>query len=40
MSYAPAYSLFVLLPPLADDETHLPEPLVVIQVALEGNVSK
>ena len=29
-----------MLPPLKDDETHLPEPLVVLQVALEGNISK
>jgi len=40
MSDAPAHHLFVLLPPLRDDESHLPEPLVVLQVALEGNISK
>lgn len=40
MSDAPAHHLFVLLPPLKDDESHLPEPLVVLQVALEGNISK
>lgn len=40
MSDAPAHHLFVLLPPLKDDETHLPEPLVVLQVALEGEISK
>jgi N-acetyltransferase 10 len=40
MSDAPAHHLFVLLPPIADDEAHLPEPLVVLQVALEGNISK
>lgn len=40
MSDAPAHHLFVLLPPLKDDETVLPEPLVVIQVALEGNISR
>ncbi|KAF8267327.1 DUF699-domain-containing protein [Lactarius quietus] len=40
MSDAPAHHLFVLLPPLADDESHLPEPLVVVQVALEGNISR
>ena len=40
MSDAPAHHLFVLLPPIKDDETHLPEPLVVLQVALEGNISK
>lgn len=40
LSDAPAHHLFVLLPPLKDDETHLPVPLVVLQVALEGNISK
>ncbi|KAG6837179.1 hypothetical protein H0H93_013406 [Arthromyces matolae] len=40
LSDAPAHHLFVLLPPLKDDETHLPEPLVVLQVALEGNIGK
>ncbi|KAF8720306.1 hypothetical protein AX14_011063 [Amanita brunnescens Koide BX004] len=40
MSDAPAHHLFVLLPPLKDDESQLPEPLVVLQVALEGNISK
>lgn len=37
---APAQHLFALLPPIKDDETHLPEPLVVLQVAPEGNISK
>ena len=40
LSDAPAHHLFVLLPPLKDDESHLPEPIVVLQVALEGNISK
>lgn len=40
MSDAPAHHLFVLLSPIKDDESHLPEPLVVLQVALEGNISK
>lgn len=40
MSDAPAHHLFVLLPPIDDNESHLPEPLVVLQVALEGNISK
>jgi N-acetyltransferase 10 len=40
LSDAPAHHLFVLLPPLRDDETHLPEPIVVLQVALEGSISK
>jgi N-acetyltransferase 10 len=40
LSDAPAHHLFVLLPPLKDDESHLPEPLVVLQVALEGSISR
>ena len=40
MSDAPAHHLFVLLPPIKDDESTLPEPLAVLQVALEGNISK
>lgn len=40
MSDAPAHHLFVLLPPLKEDESHLPEPIVVLQVALEGNISR
>ncbi|KAF6755010.1 GNAT acetyltransferase 2-domain-containing protein [Ephemerocybe angulata] len=44
LSDAPAHQLFVLLPPIQEgvegQETHLPEPLVVLQVALEGNVSR
>jgi N-acetyltransferase 10 len=40
MSDAPAHHLFVLLPPLKGDESTLPDPLVVIQVALEGNISR
>ena len=40
LSDAPAHHLFVLLPPLKDDDNSLPEPLVVLQVALEGNISK
>ncbi|KAI1794931.1 DUF699-domain-containing protein [Ganoderma leucocontextum] len=40
LSDAPAHHLFVLLPPLVADETHLPEPLVVLQVALEGSISR
>jgi len=40
MSDAPAHQLFVLVPPLEDDSTRLPEPLCVIQVALEGQISK
>ena len=27
-------------PPIKDDESHLPKPLVILQVALEGNISK
>lgn len=40
MSDAPAHQLFVLVPPIAEDSKHLPEPLCVIQVALEGRISK
>lgn len=40
MSDAPAHHLFVLLPPISEEENTLPEPLVVLQVALEGNISK
>ncbi|KAF8322642.1 DUF699-domain-containing protein [Clavulina sp. PMI_390] len=40
MSDAPAHHLFVLLPPLKQDESTLPDPLVVLQVALEGQISK
>ncbi|KAJ3238254.1 N-acetyltransferase 10 [Chytriomyces hyalinus] len=42
MSDAPAHHLFVLLPPInnaAGAATTLPEPLVVIQIALEGNIA-
>jgi N-acetyltransferase 10 len=38
MSDAPAHRLFVLVPPVEDDQ--LPEPLCVIQIALEGQISK
>jgi N-acetyltransferase 10 len=40
MSDAPAHQLFVLVPPTPEDSRHLPEPLCVIQVALEGKISK
>lgn len=40
MSDAPAHQLFVLLPPVDPSNTSLPEPLCVIQVALEGQISK
>jgi N-acetyltransferase 10 len=40
MSDAPAHQLFVLVPPIAEDSKHLPEPLCVIQVALEGRISR
>ena len=40
MSDAPAHQLFVLVPPIDDDSARLPEPLCVIQVALEGQISK
>ncbi|GAA5833748.1 hypothetical protein JCM11251_003218 [Rhodosporidiobolus azoricus] len=40
MSDAPGHHLFVLLPPIKEGDASLPEPLVVMQVALEGNISK
>lgn len=40
MSDAPGHQLFVLLPPLKEGDNTLPDPLVVMQVALEGNISK
>lgn len=40
MSDAPAHQLFVLIPPVKDDANQLPEPLCVIQVALEGRISR
>lgn len=40
MSDAPAHQLFVLVPPTDENSNRLPEPLCVIQVALEGQISK
>ena len=40
MSDAPAHQLFVLIPPMPEDANKLPEPLCVLQVALEGRISK
>lgn len=40
MSDAPAHHLFVLVPPISEDSQSLPEPLCVVQVALEGRISK
>ncbi|KAI8989530.1 GNAT acetyltransferase 2-domain-containing protein [Pilobolus umbonatus] len=40
MSDAPAHHLFVLLPPVNEKATSLPDPLVVIQVCLEGEISR
>ncbi|EMR11402.1 hypothetical protein PNEG_00425 [Pneumocystis murina B123] len=40
MADAPAHQLFVLLPPVKEDDNKLPEPLCVIQVALEGEISR
>jgi len=39
MSDAPAHHLFVLLPPITQSST-LPDPIVVIQVCLEGAIAK
>ncbi|KKK25166.1 hypothetical protein P175DRAFT_0475612 [Aspergillus ochraceoroseus IBT 24754] len=40
MSDAPAHQLYVLVPPIDEDATKLPEPLCVVQVALEGRISR
>ena len=41
MSDAPGHQLFVLLPPVdAESASTLPEPLCVIQVSLEGEISR
>uniref|UniRef100_A0A093US12 RNA cytidine acetyltransferase n=1 Tax=Talaromyces marneffei PM1 TaxID=1077442 RepID=A0A093US12_TALMA len=40
MSDAPAHQIFVLVPPIDEEATKLPEPLCVIQVALEGRISR
>ena len=40
MSDAPAHQLYVLVPPVDEDSDRLPEPLCVIQVALEGQISR
>ncbi|KAF2723272.1 DUF699-domain-containing protein [Polychaeton citri CBS 116435] len=40
MSDAPAHQLFVLVPPIQEDAGRLPDILCVIQVALEGQISK
>ncbi|KAI9292207.1 DUF699-domain-containing protein [Neoconidiobolus thromboides FSU 785] len=40
MSDAPAHHLFVLLPPVNNNVNTLPDPLCVVQVCLEGQISK
>lgn len=40
MSDAPAHQLYVLLPPLVPGHNRIPDPLCVVQVALEGEISK
>ncbi|KAF2146910.1 uncharacterized protein K452DRAFT_315110 [Aplosporella prunicola CBS 121167] len=40
MSDAPAHQLFVLVPPVDEGSNRLPEPLCVIQVAMEGQISR
>lgn len=40
LSDAPAHHLFVLMAPVEKSQTSLPEALVVIQVCLEGNISR
>lgn len=40
MSDAPAHQLFVLVPPVEEDANRLPEILCVVQVTLEGEISR
>jgi N-acetyltransferase 10 len=40
MSDAPAHQLFVLLPPVDPQANTLPDPLCVVQICLEGQISK
>ena len=40
LSDAPAHQLFVLVPPIDESSNRLPEPLCVVQVAMEGQISK
>jgi len=40
MSDAPAHQLFVLVPPIREDAGRLPEILCVVQIALEGGISR
>ena len=40
LSDAPAHELFVLVPPVDENSNRLPEPLCVIQVSLEGKISR
>lgn len=40
MSDAPAHQLFVLLPPIDEKDNKIPDPLCVVQLALEGEISK
>lgn len=40
LSDAPSHRLFVLLAPMEPGATGLPEPLAVLQVALEGNIAR
>lgn len=40
MSDAPAHQLFVLLPPIDASDKRIPDPLCVVQLALEGEISK
>jgi N-acetyltransferase 10 len=40
MSDAPAHELFVLLPPINESDGRIPDPLCVVQIALEGEISR
>ena len=40
ISDAPAHQLYVLVPPIDEGSPRLPEPLCVVQLALEGQISR
>ncbi|ODQ82327.1 hypothetical protein BABINDRAFT_158946 [Babjeviella inositovora NRRL Y-12698] len=40
MSDAPAHQLYVLLPPIEEGDNRIPDPLCVLQLCLEGEISR
>ncbi|KAI1731464.1 GNAT acetyltransferase 2 domain-containing protein [Ditylenchus destructor] len=40
LSDAPAHHVFVLMPPVQKDDTKVPQILAVVQMCLEGSLSK